>query len=295
MTKHYFPSLLLSLFVCAACGSDSATGTVTIQLSGEEASRTGWPVTDGADTIEFVDGWAVDFDHVLVGIADVSLRASDGDDAMVVTDPIVVDLHLGEPQAWALDGVPARRWDRVGYRFAPVTSEFREVNEIDDADVQAMIDGGFAFWLEGTATRGAESIDFAWGLPLAIDNDGCLNGLDETDGIVVREGGVTEAQITVHLDHLFFDSLAADEPNMRFDPMAAVAEGGVVTLDSLATQSITDMRDAEGEPIMIEGTPLTYDPGDWVLATNDLEQFLYAAAATMGHFNGEGHCEYEIE
>lgn len=272
------------------CG-DSATGDVAVQLSGEEAAQVGFPVGD----IVFIDGWSVDFERILVSITEVHLQAADGDDALVMADPIVADLTLGEPEGWRFTGVPARRWDRVSYVFAPAPAGARAVGGIDAADLDAMVAGGHSFLIEGVATRGEEQVRFDWAFDVRIDNTGCLNGVDETDGIVVREGGVTDAQITVHFDHLFFDSYAHDEPALRFDPMAAVAgDDGVLTLEELAGQSIVDMRDADGEPITVDGMPLTYDPGDLDVPTTDLRAYLIGALSTVGHFNGEGHCDYAI-
>lgn len=283
------------MMLLVACGGSDAIGTLEVQLSGEEASREGYPVGSGEDVIAFVDGWTLDFEKVLVSIREIRVRGSDGDDAMVMSDPVVVDLHLGEPVAWRFEGVPARRWDRIGYVFAPATSESRGAGAIADADAQMMSGEGHTFWLQGVATRDTEVVRFAWAFDLEIHNDACVNGLDETDGIVVGEGGTSQAQLTVHLDHLFFDSFAHEDPELRFDPMAAVAgDDGEVTLDELASQSIVDMRDAEGAPILVDGSPLTYDPGDLAIPTTDLRAYLIGALSTTGHFNGEGHCDYEL-
>ncbi len=284
----------LILLAIVACGSGS-TGTLEVQLSGEEASQVGFPVGEGEGLIAFTDGWRIAFDRVLVSVSEIHVRASDGDDALVMADPVVVDLHLGEPIAWRFENVPSRRWDRVSYQFAPATSASRGVGDISADDVQAMAAGGHSFWIEGTATRGEESVAFSWQFDASIENTGCINGMDETDGLVVRESGVSGVQLTVHFDHLFFDSYAHDDPQLRFDPIAAVAgDDGVVTLEELASQSIVDMRDAEGAPILIDGAPLTYDPGDLDIPTTDLRAYMIGALSTTGHFNGEGHCDYEL-
>lgn len=74
--------------------------------------------------------------------------------------------------------------------------------------------------------------------------------------------------------------------------MAAVAMDGNVTLDDLAAQdNLSDLVDAEGEPLDI-----AYDPGsafDPIPA--DLREYVKAAATTTGHFNGEGHCDYALQ
>jgi hypothetical protein len=47
------------------------------------------------------------------------------------------------------------------------------------------------------------------------------NGMDGTDGIVVANGAVNDAQVTIHLDHSFFDTFAVDDASLHFEPMAA--------------------------------------------------------------------------
>lgn len=278
------------------CGSESGDGAVRVRLNGEEASRSGWPVAVGEETVAFADGWEVDFEHVVVSVRDFALEDADGDAAMLSTDPVVADLHRGTPDAWVFDGVPAQRWQRVSYRFAPPSAQARALTELPDGLVQRMADERLSLWLEGRATRDGTVHRFEWGLPLTVLNDTCVNGLDETDGLVVRANGFVEVELTVHLDHLFFDSLA-EEPAMRFDPMAAVADDeGVVTWDALASQRLSDMRGVDGAPLRdATGSFVVYDPASHALEERNLQQFVLAAASTMGHFNGEGHCEYTWE
>lgn len=94
--------------------------------------------------------------------------------------------------------------------------------------------------------------------------------------------GENQAQMTVHLDHLFFDSWAIADPKLRFDAMAAVAPSdGPLTL--------VDLAKAGGQPL-----ELAYDPGSAFLPVpKNLEEYVTDAATTTGHWNGEGHCEYE--
>lgn len=288
MTRSPSTLLALSLLLASSCGGTDGVGTVRVSLSGEEASREGFPVGD----IAFADGWSVQFERVIVSLVDFRLAASDGDEAAIEADPIVADLHLGEPIAWTFEGVHARRWDRVSYHFGPPTAASRKVGAVDDATLASMIANGHALHLEGVATRGEESVPFAFGLDLNVDATRC-EGADATEGLVVREATFNDAQLTIHLDHLFFDSYATDEPAMRFDPMAAVVgDDDLLTLDDLAMQSTTDVRDAEGEPLLVDGAPLVYDAGDLPLDGPNLREFVRAAAITVGHFQGEGHCDY---
>lgn len=276
--------LILASF---ACGTDEGVGTVRVSLSGEEASREGFPVGE----IAFADGWSIEFERVVVSLVDFRIESASGDAAATEADPVVADLHLGEPLAWTFEGVPARRWDRISYRFGPPTEASRRVGSVDEATVAAMIAGEHALHVEGVATRDEERVPFVFALDLPVDATAC-EAADGTEGLVVREATFDDAQITVHLDHLFFDTFATEDASMRFDPMAAVAGVDGLVLDDLARQSTTDVRNAEGEPLLVDGSPLVYDPGDLVLDSPTLRDFVRAAATTVGHFQGEGHCDY---
>ena len=286
---------LLLLSALGACGDEgsSGAGSLRIHISGEEGAREGYPVGSGDDAIAFADGWTLEFHKVLVSIADFTLRASSGEDAELELEPVVADLHLGEPRLWTIEDVPARRWDRVGYRYAPPSDDARKANEVRDADLEKMADHGYSLYLEATATKDDRKVELEYGFELEVAMTECVNGQDDTDGLIVANNAVNEAQITVHLDHLFFDTYATDEAALRFEPMAAVApESGPLTLEALAEQdNLSDLEDAEGAPL-----ELGYDPGSaFDPVPRNLRDYVIAAATTTGHFNGEGHCVYERE
>jgi hypothetical protein len=282
---------LCALHLGACSGSDrGAPGTLTVHGSGEDAARSGYPVGEGGGAIAFADGWTLDFTAVIVSLTDFSLRTADGDDAQLDAQPVVADLHLGEPELWRFAELPARRWDRVGFRYAPPADDVRLAGDVDEDALALMIARGYSLLVRATAARGERAVDLELGFPFEVDLARCVNGLDDTDGLVVPEGGAAEAQITVHLDHLFFDSYARDDAALRFEPMAAVApEDRPLTLEDLAAQdNLSDLRDATGDPL-----DLAYDSGSaFDPPPSDLREYVIAAAATTAHFNGEGHCDY---
>jgi hypothetical protein len=284
--------------VALGCGdSTSSDGEVRVDLSGEEAAVVGYPVGTGEDQIAFEDGFTMQFDKVLVAFERFELNGADGAGANLDADPIIADLSRGDPRGWEFDGVPSRRWEEVRYVYAAPTMESRSVNEVAEADLVEMVENGYSMWIAGTANDGAESFDFDLRLPLRVSNEGCLNGVDDTDGLVVPNNGVVNAEVTVHLDHFFFDTYANDDALLRFEPWAAVAgQDGIVTLDDLAAQSLSDLRDRNGDPIVDDGgLPVVYDPGPLEIADSNLRDYVIAAATTTGHFNGEGHCDYVTE
>ena len=285
-----FAGLVSTLIVAACADADLGTGTLRVSVSGEEAAWSGYPVGSGDSMIAFADGWTLQFDKVVASFSGFELKTSDGDDAGLTAGPVVADLHLGKPELWNFEDIPAQRWDRVGYRYTPPTAKARKANAVDDATLKRMIDEGYSLYIEAALDKGERHIELQYGFAFDVTQTRCVNGMDGTDGIVVAQAAINEAQITVHLDHLFFDSFATDGAKLRFDPMAAVApEKDPLSLEDLAAQdNLSDLKDASGQSLN-----LTYDPGSELVPTpENLEQYVEAAATTTGHWNGEGHCHY---
>lgn len=277
----------LLAMVCAlgalGCGGDTASLTVTV--SGEEAA------VEGFDESAFVDGWRVDFEALVVSITAFGLHGQDGEDAMLGGDPVLVDVHQGDRAAWTFEGVSARRWDDVRYRIAPATADARDLGAVDPRIRQRMIDEGLSIYVEATATKGELTRRIEWAFDLDVGHSRC-EGADGTDGIIVATGAQNEVQITTHWDHLFFDSLALDDAEMRFEAIAAAGDD-VITLEDLSSQRLANLRGLDGEPLVDEtGAPIVYDPGSFSLAEPTLRGMVEAVTTTVGHLDGEGHCEY---
>lgn len=290
MLPRHARLFLLGALASGCAGDAAGDGSLTLHISGEEAALHGYPVGSGDSAIAFVDGWTLEFHKVLVSLTGFTLATSSGADAGLKPEPVVADLHAGEPVLWTFPSIEARRWDRVGYRYAPPNDDSRHADAVDDADVNRMHDGGYSFYLEATARKDDRSVDLQWGFPFSVQLTDCKNGTDGTAGLVVRENTQNSAQITVHLDHLFFDSWATSDPRLRFDAMAAVAPSdGPLTLGDLAQQdNLSDLHGANGQPL-----ELAYDPGsEFKPVPNNLEEYVVDAATTTGHWNGEGHCVY---
>ena len=91
----------------------------------------------------------------------------------------------------------------------------------------------------------------------------------------VTEGAASTFQITVHADHYFYDSLVSEDPILVFQ--------GLADADADADGEITR---AELEAADIGGL----DPGSDG-SVDDLWSWLVAQNATLGHVDGEGHCD----
>ncbi len=292
MKKPFLRVMGLCMSGALAAGCGGGTGTVEVWVSGEEAATMGYPVGD----IAFADGWTVQFEHLFVSVQDFAL-VEGGQTLTLEAESTVVDLTAGDQPLWSFPGVPAQRWSDVGYRLALPTTSSRRLGSVAVSDVQAMVEGGLSFRMVGTATHpthGSVRIDL--GLPLEVRMERCVSGRDGTDGLVVPASGTHTTQLTLHLDHLFFDSARAEEPSLRFDAWAAVAGGDrTVTYADLAGQSLADLRGIDGMPLVDElGVPIAYEPPSTGLPMQTLQAFVLAEAATIGHFEGEGHCDYQL-
>lgn len=208
-------------------------GEVEVRAWGEDFIEVGIP----ADAL--ADGWAITFDRFEVELREVSIAGASLDDP----DPI----ELTEPS----EG----RGQRVGSASA---------SEGDHDDLAFTI---ARVRVEGSASKADQTKTFAWEFDQPVRYDTCEANTR------VPEGGVGEVQITVHADHLFYDSIVSESPALRFDPIAAA------DLDA----------DGEVTPAELAATDIgAYDPGN--LPIDDLWAFLAAQATTMGHVDGEGHC-----
>ncbi len=285
----------LTCALSAGCGSESTetgTGSLAIRVTGEDAAKTGFPVQEDSETIAFADGWSLEFAKFLISFGSVNVQGADGKVAIGSSETYIADLHAEDASLPEFGGLAARRWERFGFEVKAPDATTKVLGTIDDADVQTMVTGKYNYWIEGTATKGAESVEFAWGIGNPTKNANCTNGLDNTDGVIIRSNATTEAEITIHVEHLFWDTLGSEMASLRFDAIAAVA--GVdkkVTTDEITMQSLADLKDANGMPLVDgAGMPVVYNPGSVPLTSQDLLSFIRASSSSMAHLNGEGLC-----
>ena len=241
MPKSLFRALPLALLLLAACGSDdddgngaNGKGTISVYAYGESFIEDGIP----AENVD--DGWSIAFDRFEVSVRDLHVAGMD------LENQAVVDLAIES--------------DGEGTRLA-------------SAEVTAGAHRGPSFTLarvevEGSAERAGTIKTFHWTFAEPTHYSRC-----ETTTTVPSDGEAT-FQITVHADHLFYDSLVAEEPQLLFDAIAATDSDD----DGEVTRSELEARDV-GE----------YDPGN--ADVDDLWSWLVAQHRTLGHVDGEGHCE----
>ncbi|MDW8246617.1 MAG: hypothetical protein RMJ84_08560 [Sandaracinaceae bacterium] len=266
-------------------------GTLVVQVSGGNEAREGIPRE------RFRDGYAVRYRHVVLELEGFFLASRDGERARIEVEPVVVELVPQPAQAFRIEGVPARRWDLVGFSSRPVPPNARLAQGVDQSIVERMRREGWSLYLEGTLIgrtppRGEPGeIEFEFGIPVAVDYTECSSG-DGTLGIVVVANTITQGEITWHLTHTWFDSFV-ENASLRGEAYAAAWPGrGPLLAEHLRTQLLSRLRGVDGGPLLDEeGNPIQYLPG--MTGARTLREFLFSHR--YAHWNGlDGECKSEI-
>jgi len=262
-------STLLGLTLLAACNG-GGEGELKVQIYGEEYIEAGIPAE------EFADGWAITFDSFLISVGEVAVAETGADPAVAEPRFQIFDLAIdsgGAGQAVAAGTVPTGAYDETHYVIAP--SGDAVAGNASAADVARMVDGGLSVYAAGSATKGGEVKTFAWGFTTRTRYAACESGA------VVATAAPASVQLTIHGDHFFYDDLFSETPSLRFDLIAA-ADGdgdGDITQAELAAVDIRPL-----DSYQVGSTGIT-----------DLWHFVEHLTSTLGHIDGEGHCDSERE
>lgn len=282
-----FALVLLAGLSSIACGTSDPTGSggegkLSFTTWGEDYVQDEIP-PDSKEVTGFVDGWSVKYTKFLVNFQNIQVADVKGHQAASMEGSMLFDNHVkGVKSIIDFDGVEAKAWELVSYAIAPVTAATELSDSVSKADKQLMLDGGFSFYVDATATREDVTKHYAWGFAIGTRYSECHSeqaGKDEA-GVVVTNNSEVEVQLTTHGDHLYYDRLqASPDPaistSLRFDTLAAADkdEDGELTLDEL-----------DAAPLNVR----LYDPSGLGAATQGA--FVSSLARTIGHFRGEGEC-----
>lgn len=280
---HLFvPTLLVASAVgCAEDGQGS--GKLRVLLSAEETISNG--VSAGADE-ENTRDFSVTYSKFLVSIgrvqvARVSPSARVGNDAVYIADM----RQVGEAglELASFDDVASGQWNQFGYQTPRAQVGAQKLAGVTDADAQEMIEKQLTYWIEGRVERPEKPVSFVFKVALDSTYSDCeSNG---QPGIAVSEDGTSTATITLHGDHLWFNTLArGDEATItRYAQWlidADVDGDGKVTADDLATVPAEKVfPSAKG-----------YNLSGGTIPVSTALDFVRAQLSTQGHLNGEGEC-----
>lgn len=218
-------------------GCKDETSAINVRVYGESFIEQGIP----ADDVD--DRWKIEFSRFEVAVRDIVVAG------VALADPESIDISVDS------DGAG----HELGVVSAPTGEHGKPSFTIARVDV------------EGSAEKDGDTKAFSWVFDSPTRYEHC-----ETTTLVATDETAT-FQITVHADHLFYDSLVAPEPQLLFQPLA----------DSDADDN------GDIDRIELGNTDIgSYDPGNEEI--DDLWSFLTAQSRTVGHVDGEGHCEATI-
>ncbi|MEL6545582.1 MAG: hypothetical protein AAFQ82_13205 [Myxococcota bacterium] len=197
-------------------------------------------VEAGIDALS--DGWSIQFERFEINVSGVEFA-----------DQTFSDLGATELT------VPS---DGLGHSIAEVA--------VDTGDYPTPAYALRDIRIIGEAMRDSESKRFDWSFPEETRYRDCETPL------VVDGAAPARFEITAHADHLFYDSLVSESPDLRFDALAdSDLDGdGWIAPDELAARDVG-----------------AYDVGN--TGVDDLWSFLREQVRTLGHANGEAHCRPE--
>ena len=211
------------------------------------------------------------------------------------------------------------------------------------ADYDLMVQNGWDKFLRGTATYVGTgtypdaatqakfaafptTVQFVMGWNDATSNLNCVNADlgDEADlanrGIVVFPDSAAIAQVTMHVDHVFWDKLKQEGAALRFDPIAAFAPADTTTtpfdLNTFHTQHLlttfadgtplpdrapyepnpspnaaaVTSDDAQPNPLQVTLNLNGVTAPDGSAFPDDIVQFMAFSAQSQMHLNAQGLC-----
>jgi hypothetical protein len=275
--------------------------------------------------------------------ADPDVRASVGKPVVERRGPWVVDLKKtgpligagGAPETAVPLTVLTANFDTArGYAFSyetgPASFAVRNTNlRMADRDaLLEMIDHGWVKYIEGTASYLGRApsasqdasfqaypkrVHFVFGVADPARYTNCHNPeIGESDepknrGVRPSEEGAVRAQLTFHSDHAFWDEADVEGTVLRFDALAARAQGfgqeqavHELRLEDLQGVSPSALEDRQGQPVRDRAAQTAgYTPGavappvygtNGVQEIEDLRSFVAYNNRAQGHLNSDGLC-----
>lgn len=288
MKVNAYGSLVLLVASVAACvDAAGGSGQLRVVLAAEETIDDGLKAgPDPEDTKDF----GVTYTKYLAVLGAVKVARTAPARALATTGVFIADMRQvgqqGVPLA-TFDHVQAGQWDQFGFATPAALPGYQTLAGATDADAQLMIEKQWTYWIEGTVNRPGKPVSFVLQLAVPTVYTDCeSNG---QPGVSVSEGGVSTATITLHGDHLWFDSLVAgyESTVVRRTQWLVDADtdgdGKVVTEDLAKLPAETAFPSSKGYNLSGGAIPIA----------NALD-FVRAQLATQGHFNGEGACQPQL-
>lgn len=268
-----------------SCGDDGegGPGTLRVQLQGEE-SITG-EIKAGPGEEETRD-CSVTYQKYLVAIGRVAI--ANAKESAMRSDPAVfiADMKgLGETGATlaTFADIPSGQWESFSFETPIAPAEAQTLGAVTPQERDEMVAKGLTYWIEGTVVcpEPARTVTFKFQVAVPTMYYQCES--DGEPGVAVSAGGTSTATVTLHGDHLWFDSLpSATEGTVN-------RRAGWILHADPDGNGMVDTADLAAVPAAVAfPSSLGYN-----LAGANIENaldFVKAQLSTQGHLNGEGEC-----
>ena len=255
------PLLILSALLATSC-ADDARGELAVTIYGEDFIEDTIPAAD-------TDGWQITFSKFLIVVDQIEAKG------VSIQAPHAFDLTKKSSgqghMVHLLTGLEDGPIKPLSYRVSPPSGPLT-MGDASAADKLLLSQRKLSLYVQGQAVKGQDTKTFTWEFDSATTYSGCQTTA------TIKGGQRAMSQLTIHADHFFYDDLVSEEPAVAFGLIAqADADGdGQVTRAELEASDITAQE--------------RYQVGNRTDIKN-LWQFIAAQTATLGHIDGEGHCD----
>jgi hypothetical protein len=274
----------------AAC-DDAGEGTIRVNLKAEETITEG--LSTGAEE-ENTKDYDVSYSKFIVTIGRVELgQASSGRQRKDETLYVVDLTQIGEEgvEIARFENVPPGQWDEFGFETAAATPGTKAI-EVSSADAQEMVEHGWTYWIEGTVARPLAQggpVDFVIQTDVPTSFYNCRH--DGEPGLSAVENRTTSGDVTIHGDHLWFNSFPTGSEGSVERRAAWIVQADT---DGDGKVSTEDLAALDATEVFTTQLGYSLDGPDEIVIDNALD-FVRAQLATQGHFMGEGECIWRFE
>lgn len=273
----------------AGCGSSSTGGSgegnLSVVLKAEETIVAGIDSGDGDENI--LDGFDVNFSKYIVSIGNVAMSQVGDANPQSSPDVVIAEFtSLGPfPELTSFNGIPTGQYTSFGFETPAPDADVVNLNQVDDADFDAMIANGWSHIIEGTITdvETEESKDFLIEADVPTVYSQCAV-TDMERGVNVASA--SSVDITLHGDHIVFNGFPEDEAQvMRLAQwLWDIEDDGDGVLTQADFEAATNVEELFPAPTYtLTGGPIEPIENAW--------DFVRAQLGTQGHIRGEGECE----
>jgi hypothetical protein len=264
LSKLFMLSFLVFSLIGCDEESEKTYGGLSIEVWGEEFIETGIPAG------EFEDGWSIVYHKFLVNINNINTSLTD------VSGFYTLDLTKTGPFTIFSETVSTGEIKPIEYSINPADTNSLNIN-IETADFELMKNEGYSVYVSGEATKDGSTISFEWGFTSSVTYENC----DALNSVV--EDSTSIAQLTIHGDHLFYESMVDPEAGLRFQAIvdADANNDQIITKEELQDFSGVSFQSLDNYDVPAESQ------------IDNLWDYLSAQIETIGHIDGEGHCHIQ--